>query len=257
MQPDMILYIASLVSLLILVTVTDRFFAILRDLPSDMPITRKKGRRRRSYSLARVQMAFWTIIVLASIFYLCVKSGGSIPPMDSNLAVLMGISGATGIAAMAVDVNKDRTVAGATADFAGTASGLQALDSQITASLIPRSGRGASKPDDMLVAKLSADRAVQVGDLAQHDAVVQRSQRDVTSDGFIADMLTDQNGNSLHRLQMVLFTVLFGGYVIFHVATADLGKTAPLKPLLDAQALALMGVAGGLYAGFKVPGKAT
>ena len=245
------LYCAMLLGLLALVWLADRRFPILRDLPSD----EGTARRQRSYSLGRVQMAFWTIIVMASMIYLGVMNG-VLPALDNNLVFLMGISGATGVLATAVDIGKDRAVEDAKAAFAGTYDGMRALDTQINAVLMSRPAKSGPPRNDAALGQLFADRAVKVGDAAKQEMAVSRSSREDASDGFICDLLTDQNGNSLHRLQLILFTLLFGGYVILHVAGSSPSHDL-LKTIIGEQALGLMGVAGGIYAGFKLPGKAT
>jgi hypothetical protein len=61
--------------------------------------------------------------------------------------------------------------------------------------------------------------------------------------------LTDENGNSLHRVQLVAVHLYFGWVVVQHAAAGD------LKTALTSNALQLLGVSGGIYVGFKIPGK--
>lgn len=66
---------------------------------------------------------------------------------------------------------------------------------------------------------------------------------------FLEDLLTDANGVTLHRFQMLAMTVILGVMFIIHVATTL------TMPEFDGSLLALMGIAGGTYVGFKIPEK--
>jgi len=71
----------------------------------------------------------------------------------------------------------------------------------------------------------------------------------IPSKGFISDILSDGDGPSFHRYQMVLFTIILA--VIFVVKTA----TNLVTPQFDASLLGLMGISSGTYLGFKLLGK--
>jgi hypothetical protein len=69
------------------------------------------------------------------------------------------------------------------------------------------------------------------------------------TNGFIADLLFDGDGPSVHRYQMVLFTAILA---IIFVAKAGTGL---VMPEFDASLLGLMGISSGTYVGFKLIGK--
>jgi hypothetical protein len=66
---------------------------------------------------------------------------------------------------------------------------------------------------------------------------------------FFQDLLGTDDGNSLHRLQMMIWTVVLG--VIF--VTSVWSEFA--MPAFSTEVLALMGISGGTYIGFKLPEK--
>ncbi len=271
-------YSICIIGLLAIIVVANRFVPILRDIPAS-GVT---PGQRIPYSLARVQMAFWTAVIVGSLIYVywIVGDGkGSFPTLDANLVALMGISGATGLVAAVIDIGKDATVEGAEAEFAGTGEAIRALDAQILAAATAPGTMGS----DPTLAKLFADRAVKMEELARQQKATNRSKRadetglDVKaqeakllreqSSGlnrgmhyvarFLKDLLEDQNGNSLHRLQLVMFTLIYGVYVLWHVATStDVSKALDAN-LLNNEALALMGISSGVYVGFKIPGRAS
>jgi len=71
------------------------------------------------------------------------------------------------------------------------------------------------------------------------------------SENFFVDILTDENGISFHRFQIVVWTLVLA--VLFVN-----GVWQELKmPNFDSTLLALMGISSGTYLGFKIPEKTT
>ncbi len=68
------------------------------------------------------------------------------------------------------------------------------------------------------------------------------------SEGFLTDILSDENGISIHRFQNLVFTLI--GIVIFlyKIPCTDCGKLPELDPTL----IALMGISTVTYLGMKV-----
>lgn len=250
MEPN-IVYLAALVVLLAIVWGADRKYPVLRDLHAGTVDSKKK-----SYSLGRVQMAFWTILLIAGLIKMAALKGWTteILIFDHKILVLLGISGATGALAMAVDLKKDNDVATATATAAAagqTATELQAAASQVGAQ------------DASALVKLQSSAAAKIVEKDQAATAAKRAQRTGVTDGFFNDILEDDNGNSLHRLQMVLFTLLAGVLFVIGTLTIPDPNVVPaldLKlvtlPEIPEQILELLGIAGGVYVGFKIPGKA-
>jgi len=68
-------------------------------------------------------------------------------------------------------------------------------------------------------------------------------------DGFLNDLLTDVNGYSLHRLQLMVWTILLT--IVFWASVwSDLAM-----PQFSETLLGLMGISSGTYIGFKLPEK--
>ena len=67
------------------------------------------------------------------------------------------------------------------------------------------------------------------------------------SEGFLRDVLSDDNGISLHRLQLFAWTLVLG--IIFVASVYDGLQMPQFNPTL----LGLMGISSGTYLGFKVP----
>src|SRR5581483_7889867 len=71
--------------------------------------------------------------------------------------------------------------------------------------------------------------------------------RDLASEGFLKDVLTDVNGISLHRVQQLVWTMLLGLIFIYLVITSH------KMPDFDNYVLGVLGISGATYLGFKIP----
>jgi len=146
---------------------------------------------RRTYSLARTQMAVWFFLIVASyvVIWLLTSTGDSV---TATVLGLMGIS-------------------------AGTALGAAVVD--------------ASRP-------VPAVAGVPAGPLPAQP-----------SRGFLKDILNGPEGVSLHRFQMLIWTVVLG--IMFIVSVYQ----SLAMPEFSATLLGLMGISAGTYLGFKIPEK--
>ncbi|HYE54285.1 MAG TPA: hypothetical protein VD996_05555 [Chitinophagaceae bacterium] len=121
----------------------DRKYSMLRDTSVAVP---------QPYSWARVQLAWWTVIILSSfisIFFL----KGSVPNLHQSTVILLGISAATTATARIIDISDLQT------------------------------------------------------------AGINRHQNQQGSNFFL-DILSDQNGASIHRFQAIVFNGVFGVWFI-------------------------------------------
>ena len=140
------------------------------------------GGRRQPYSLGRVQMGWWFLLILAGFVAIALISGddASITP---SLLALMGISAATALGSAAIDAQPSPTAS------------------------------------------------------------------DAASENWFFDILKDDSGTvALHRLQIVVWTIVLGAMFVATVCTKL------TMPEFSGTLLALMGISGGTYLGFKIPG---
>ncbi len=105
---------------------------------------------------------------------------------------------------------------------------------QLKATLIGKQGDLAAKQEDVekLMAKIRDAR---------------QKMEPNSSKGFINDILSDDEGISFHRFQMMAWTIvlmiIFVWCVISHATMPD----------FDTTLLGLMGISGGTFVGFKLP----
>ena len=209
--------------------------ALIRD-PSDLPPV------ERAYSLGRTQMAVWFFVVLLSYVGIWLITG-VLPTLSDSALALIGISAGTALGAAAVDMGKNQAVESdplkkriRDASRLALAENTVMRDGLRTQLDAPVKGG----PDPNVIAE-----QLQVAEADRRQLAAGSGYR--KSEGFFADILSDANGYSFHRLQMVVWTVvlvfIFGGIVYRTLAMPEFG----------ASLLALMGISGGTYIGFKFP----
>ncbi|GAB3930044.1 hypothetical protein GCM10028827_24890 [Mucilaginibacter myungsuensis] len=76
-------------------------------------------------------------------------------------------------------------------------------------------------------------------------------QQDYPSAGFLTDIISDEKGVSIHRLQNVIWTVVVGGIYISYVGLQDT-IALPDDKIITTELLSLMGLSTGAYLGLKL-----
>lgn len=196
------------VLLWIIVLFLDRKSGMLRDISTANP---------QPFSWSRVQLAWWTVIILSSLISIIwhdmqTAPPANIPTLHYSTLVLLGISAAT------------TTVA----------------------------------------------RMIDVSDLTSNPG--QPRHQDQGTGNFMMDVLSDQNGVSIHRLQAVIFNLVFGiwfiSIVLYNLGTghdpcslymagsqaATACKANPLDymmPVISDNNLMLIGLSSATYAAMK------
>lgn len=134
------------------------------------------------FSLARHQIAFWTIVVVGAYVYIAMVTGG-FGALNTTALALIGISGTTALVAATIDERR----------------------------------RGAI-------------------------------HRPLRHEGWFEDLLGDnKNGVCIHRLQIVIWTLVLGFFYVLEVCRNL------VMPEFDVTQLGLLGISSGLYVGFKFP----
>jgi hypothetical protein len=72
--------------------------------------------------------------------------------------------------------------------------------------------------------------------------------QDSPSQGFLTDILSDEKGLSIHRLQNVLWNLVVA---VIYIRTVSISSSLPDYSIISEQLLALMGISSGAYVGMK------
>jgi hypothetical protein len=181
MNPTLIFWIVfSVVSSAIIYC--DRKFGMLRDSSMALP---------KPFSYSRVQLAWWTVIILSSIISILFLHKG-LPALWNSTLYLLGIASGTTTAARVIDASD----------------------------------------------KLRADSS--------------RHQDSSAGVNFLMDILSDENGISIHRFQSVLFNLLFGVWFIYNVIYSLGSKNMDgIMPEIEPNYLVLLTLSSVTYTAVK------
>src|SRR6185312_1119922 len=194
----------------------------------------------QTYSLGRWQMAVWFSLIFASYVFLYILLN-DINTLNSQALMLMGISGATALAAIAVDAVKDTPQD--TVNESLKALGIRTYQDVVRIRLERDARIAALKLPNDDVAKLNSEIQDRENLLqTYHDHIAP-----FETQGWRKDLATDQNGYALHRIQVVSWTLLLGAIFLYGV------YSELTMPQFSATLLALMGISGAGYVGFKYP----
>jgi hypothetical protein len=201
---------------------------------------------QQPYSLARWQMAFWFTLVFASFVFLFVLLFDYNTVTEQALT-LMGISGGTALAAVAIDATKDSRIGAANATLQALGLNAYADVVKVRSAIAERTAILASNPppDDATKLRLQSEVADRLRLLRTYEDVI----RPFASEGWYRDLMTDINGPALHRLQVFCWTWILGAVFVFGVYRNF------AMPQFNGTLLALMAITGAGYVGFKYPEK--
>lgn len=196
--------------------------------------------KRKAYSLARCQMAFWFFLI-APAFALVFMMTWSLDSISQGALGLMGISAATGLAAAVVDTSKSGAAQSQKNDLRAQKASLESDVTSLQATAI------GPATISVALAQQIADKQKAVNEAAAAIRDVDAQLATPVHDTFINDLLCDATGMSFHRFQIVVWTIILG---IVFIAKVWSELT---MPDFSATLLGLMGISAGTYIGFKFP----
>src|SRR5262245_37385690 len=196
------------------------------------------GGQRKPYSLGRSQMAFWLFLVIGAflLIWLITNDRNSMP--DTVLG-LMGISAATALGSAFVDFGKRQSAS-------SELTNLQAEATALTQRIAQLQGVAARTDDQN---RELADKTGRQGVVSSRIAELSTSTTPPATQGFVRDVLADSTGVTLHRFQILVWTLVLG-LIFVTVVYRNLAM-----PSFSPTLLALMGISAGTYIGFKFPEK--
>ena len=237
--------------LVLIVIVLTFYFGKNSDMLRDSPSV---AGTRQSYSLARVQMAWWFVLVVVGFIVILLVSG-NLDSIPATIVALTGISATTGVAAVLITPRPAQRATARKDGLEERRSALAAGLTDIDAAIASANQQLAAAPGDAtltsLIQGLQDRRAARVGEINRLALEMADVSPDSPSGGFWRDLVTSDRGTvALDRLQMVVWTILLGGLylhsVLVYVTMPDFSTTL----------LSLMGVSSGAYIGFKLPATA-
>lgn len=218
---------------------------ILRDSGPAPTGTDKRGKdKRKPFSLARCQMAFWFFWVIASFLFIW-QITGAYDIITASILGLIGIGSGTALGAAVIDVGKRE-------DTSSQLSSLKAEEQTLTNDIASLDTQINAAPPPANLSELQQTRATKQTRLnlvRTQLTTLTTATSPQESQGFLKDILTDATGVSFHRFQMAVWTIVLGFIFIYSV------WTRLSMPEFSATLLALLGISSGTYLGFKIPEK--
>lgn len=219
--------------------------------------TDKYGKpNRKLYSLARTQMAYWFFVIVISYVFIWMLTN-DFASLTSSVLALMGISAATGLGSAIVDSSKRNDVENLRLTLEGQKKKDEAEAERLRSEISTLNATLNATPVPTNLEEQRAMMTAKQGDLAAKETEIKQSKRKIQeikdkeeplpSKSFINDILSDEDGVSFHRFQMFGWTIALA--VIFISRVYDVLS----MPDFDTTLLALMGISGGTYIGFKLP----
>ena len=221
---------------------------------------------KQTYSLGRWQMAFWFTLIFCSFVFLYLLTW-DYNSISSQALMLMGISGGTALAAIAVDVAKDSPADAVNRGL--RALGLKSYDDvlRVEQEIVDRKDALAAAQKQLAAlpplprrpALPNAQWAVLNQSILQSQIEIvgrqgilrtyQDNIRPFLTNGWFNDLTTDLNGTAVHRLQVFCWTLVLG--VVFLIGV----YRGLAMPEFSGTLLALMTISSAGYVGFKYPEK--
>lgn len=215
---------------------------ILRD-PGPQPVV-NNNIGRKTFSLARTQMAFWFFLVIASYSFIWMVTS-AYSTLTSSVLALIGISASTMFGSTMIDMSKrneaDRQLKTRQLEKAGLETECDNLNATINTNPPPANLENLKKE--------LAEKRVRCNQFEKEIQSLTAAVNPLKSEGFFKDILSDANGISFYRFQIAAWTLVLG--VIFVSSVLNV-LTMPDFPK---ELLALIGISSGTYIGFKFPEK--
>jgi ABC-type multidrug transport system fused ATPase/permease subunit len=210
---------------------------IIRDPCPDLPVS------ERPYSLGKTQMAFWFFLIAVSYFLIWMITSNP-ESLTSEALALLGISTATALGAAVIGSSKSNNAETKQKDLE------QERDTLIKRlALITEEKKTVSEDKLTELNKEEAEKTARKAQVEKELATAETQLTPQKSESFLTDIVSDNDGISLHRFQIVIWTIVLG--VIFVASVYNTLAMPKFSPTL----LALLGISGGTYIGFKFPEK--
>jgi hypothetical protein len=187
-------------------------------------------------------MAWWLFFIVSAFLFIWLAVG-NFDSLTSSTVILFGISVGTAIASKGVSSAKQSTAQ----ELIAQKTALQQQVGQLQQSIAKAPGA----PDPNLVATTQdlTARRVQLNRTEAQLNQLTVPASEAKSQGLLTDIMSDENGISIHRFQMIAWTLILT--IIF---VREVYSNLSMPQFSDTL-LTLMGISSGTYVALKVPEK--
>jgi hypothetical protein len=196
----------------------------------------RDGSPTSAYSLGRTQAAWWFFVILGAFLFIVTTTGEINTALNSTALTLLGIGAATAAGAAVVNASK-------AGEKQQAEQRVQQQVQQQNQQVAAVQAQAAAAPNDQALQN-QLQAATQQRD-AKSDLLQQVKASD-QNENFLRDILSDADGLSIHRFQMVAWTLVLS----FLFAKAVYDNMA--MPDFDATLLGLQGISAATFVGLKM-----
>ncbi len=201
-------------------------------------------------------MASWFFVILGSYFFIWMLTS-DIKTLTPTALLLLGISSATALGSAVVDSSRrsyqDKLLNSMNQKLKQHEVEVSRLKKETTlgneVSAINHNEASVEQERVKRIAK-EGELAGKIKEIAQAEEQVKdfkERRSSASSKGFLNDILNDDSGISFHRFQMFAWTL-----VLIMIFLWSVLRSLTMMDF-DSELLALMGVSGGTFIGFKLP----
>ena len=199
------------------------------------------GGKKATWSLARFQMALWFVTVVCGVLFTYAVTG-DIAPIPDGVLILMGIGAGTAVGSFAINAVN---ISFSKTEYEAVKRQESKLETAAAIASTNANNARNANPVDPKLADLD-QVAANAQSMADEITAKRKSFETSASRHFFYDILSDGNGIAFHRLQVFAWTMtywfMFIGALWHKITLIDFGVTQ----------LALMGISGATYLGFKL-----
>ena len=187
-------------------------------------------------------MAWWFFVIVAAFLFIWLAVG-DFNSLTSSTLILFGVSVGTTTASRMISSNKQSTAQDLKAKEGALQQQIAQLNNQVTQAAVTPGWNTTMLTQDL------AAKTTQFNQIREQLSQLTVDPSDAKSNGFLTDIMSDENGISIHRFQMVIWTAVLM-LVFIHEVYANL-----TMPQFSTELLTLMGISSGTYVALKVPEK--
>jgi hypothetical protein len=211
--------------------------------------------KQKPYSLALTQAAFWFFLVIGSFIFIYLITD-EYNTITEQALILIGIGTGTALGAAMIEASKTDTSNQDLSSLRPERARVAALITELTAKAadlntkVQAAGAAATPEDQTALQETNIALQENQAKLTELDREIADAEGRLSkpvSESFFKDILTDANGITLHRFQIVIWTVVLGALFVYGV------YRELAMPEFSGTLLALMGISSGTYLGFKIP----
>jgi len=200
----------------------------------------RDGSATASFSLARTQGAWWFFTILGAFIFIVAITGEVNAALNGTALTLIGISAATAGASAVVNSSQ----AGETQAAEQRVQAQVAHQEQQVAAI---AAQAQAAPAGDPAAAAAQNQLAQANALLAHKRnLLQRVRTPFQAENFLKDILSDADGISIHRFQMVVWTLVLS-FIFVKGVYNDMAM-----PDFDSNLLTLQGISAATFVGLKM-----